>query len=90
MIVAIHVKDIDDGVGSTHEVRMVRVDVGVLDLDQVAHLRLCGTQLLRKQLVHAVDNLLAQVLEALQFMHLNLNDDTAELFVDELHTLERG
>ena len=59
LIVAVYVKDIDDGVGSTHEVWMVRVNVGVLDLDQVAHLCLCGTELLRQQLVHAIDNLLA-------------------------------
>ena len=47
LIVAVYVKDIDDGVGSSHEVWMVRVNVGVLDLDQVAHLCLCGAQLLR-------------------------------------------
>ena len=46
--------------------------------------------MLREQGVHDLHDLLPQVLEACQLMHLDLHDDASELLIDQLDALEGG
>jgi len=90
LVIAVDIEDVHDGVSPAHEVRMVSVDVRVLDSDKVPNHCVGGSQFFRQKFVHALDNLLAQVLEALQLVHLNFDNHSSQLFVDKLDALQRG
>ena len=47
-VVVVDVEDVDDGVGASHKVRVVSVDVAVLDADQVAYHLVSRAQLRRQ------------------------------------------
>ena len=53
---------------------MVRVDVRVLDSNKIPNHCVGRSELLRQEIVHALNNLLAQVLETLELMHFNFDD----------------
>ena len=88
-VIVVDVEDIDDGVGTAHEVRVIGINVRVLDLYQVSHHLVARAKLLGKKCVHGLNNLLLQVLETSKLLHLDLHDDSSQLFVDKLNALER-
>jgi hypothetical protein len=47
LMVAVDVEHIDNRVGAAHEVRMIRVDIAVLNFDQVPDHYICRGELLR-------------------------------------------
>lgn len=89
LAVVVHVEDVHDAVGATHKIRVVRVDIGILDLDEVFDHRICRLQLLVEECVHDFNDLFAKILEALKFRHFNLCHHSAELFIDKLDALQR-
>lgn len=82
LAVVVHVEDVDDAVGTSHEIRVVCVDIGILDLYEVFDHRICRLQLLVEQRIHDFNDLFAKILEALKFRHFDLCHHSAELFVD--------
>ena len=68
---------------------MVSVDVRVLDSNKIPNHCVGRSELLRQEIVHALNNLLAQVLETLELMHFNFDDHPSQLFVNKLNTLQR-
>lgn len=88
-MIVVNVENVDDGVGAAHEVRVIGVYIGVLDLDQVPHHCVRRSEHLRQQVVHALDDFLSEVLEAGEFVHFDIHDDPSQLFVDHLHALQR-
>ena len=88
LVIVVDVKDIHYRVGAAHKVRVISVNVRVLDLDQVSHHLVAWTKLSSQEAIHCLDNLLLKVLETREFLHLDLHDDSPQLFVDKLHTLQ--
>ena len=88
VVFSLHIENIFDRIGATHEIGMVSIDVCVLNLYHVANHLLCRVQLLRQEPVHDFNDFTAQVLEARQLVHLNLLHNSSQLLVDEIHTLD--
>lgn len=82
LMVAVNVENVDNGISPAHKVRMIGVDVRVLNLDQVPNHCVCGSQLFSQQVVHAFDDLLAQVLEPGELKHFNFDHYSSQFFVD--------
>ena len=85
--VVVHVENVHDAVGATHEIRVVRVDIGILDLDEVFDHSICWLQLLVEECIHDFNDLFPKILEALKLRHFDLCHHSAELFVDKLDAL---
>ena len=69
---------------------MVSVDVRLLDLDQIANHHHCRVQVPLKDIMHHLDNLLFQVLETCQLLHVNVCDHSSQLVVDHVNALNGG
>ena len=90
LAIVVYVEYIDDRIGTTHEVRMVRVDVSILDFYEILNHCISRLKLLVQQVIHHLDNLFAQILEPLQFWHLYFCHDSSQFLKYELHALKRG
>ena len=89
LMVAIDVKDVNDWVGTSHEIRMIRVNISVLYSDQVPYHLVCRAELFWEQFIHDLYDLTAQILKSRQLLHFNFAYDSAQFFINELHALER-
>ena len=87
-VFSLHVEHILNRVGAAHEIRMVGIDIGVLNLNHIAHHFPRWLKFLRQERVHDFDNLATEVLETRKLVHLDLRDHAAQLLVDEVHTLQ--
>ena len=83
-------EQIEESVRASNKVRMVSVDMCILNLDQV-HDHLCGrSEALVKDALHDIADLVLQLLIPVQLRQVNFVHDVSQFLVHFMGTVERG
>jgi hypothetical protein len=87
-LISLALEHIQKCVGTAHEVRVICVDVRVLDLDQLDDHVGCGVEALVQDLLHHITDLILEPLEAVDVVEVNSPDDISELLVNFVGALK--
>lgn len=84
----IGIKHVEDRIGTSHEIGVVRVDVGILDDHEILNHGVSGLETVGQECKHHFVDLLAEVLEPVELWHFYLNYNLSELLKDKLDALK--
>ena len=87
-LLVVWVIEIVNRIYTSNEIWMVSVDIAILKEDEVFDHLVCWFEALIKQGHHFIINSLSENLEPLKFRHLDLHNDSSQLFKDKLNTLQ--
>jgi hypothetical protein len=65
-LISHRVKDVKDGVGSSHEVWVIGIDIGVLNCNEVFNHLVTWLERLVKEIIHDLNDAFTQVLESVE------------------------
>lgn len=88
-LISHRVKNVEDGIGATHEVRVIGIDVGIFYGNEVLYHLVARLERLVKKGVHDFDHSFSKVLEPVELRKIDLRYNASKLFVYKLHALKR-
>lgn len=83
------IEHIYHGRSATHKVWVRRINIGVLNFDQVLDHRICRLKQFLEQLIHNFNYFVPQFGVALEFRNVNFNNHSAQFLKYHLDALER-
>ena len=82
-------EQIEKRVCRSNEVRVIRIDQGCLDLDQVENHFISWIQTVVEDTFHDIVHFRLQLVVALKFRELNFKNQPSELLIDQVSTVKR-
>ena len=81
------IKESHNWVGSTHEIRVITINIRLLNCNQILDHLVCRKQALNKKVFHFFVQSFSKVWESIGFWKINLIYYLPELLIDKLNTL---